>query len=51
MVQVVKATKQVAQAGTPGQIKTVGEILADTRRKIYLVLAEGDTPAAADEEA
>ena len=51
MVQVVKATKQVAQAGTPGQIKTVGEILADTRRKIYLVLAEGDTPAATDEEA
>ena len=51
MVQVVKATKQVAQAGTPGQIKTVGEILADTRRKIYLVLAAGDTPAAADEEA
>ena len=51
MVQVVKATKQVAQAGTPGQIKTVGEILADTRRKIYLVLAEGDTPEPADGEA
>ena len=51
MVQVVKATKQVAQAGTPGQIKTVGEILADTRRKIYLVLAEGDTPEPAGEEA
>ena len=51
MVQVMKATKQVAQAGSPGQIRTVGEILADTRRKIYLVLAEGDTPAAADEEA
>ena len=51
MVQVVKATKQVAQAGTPGQIKTVGEILGDTRRKIYLVLAEGDTPEPADGEA
>jgi len=49
MVQVVKATKQVAQAGTPGQIRTVGEILADTRRKIYLVLAEGDTPEPADD--
>ena len=45
MVQVVKATKQVAQAGTPGQIKAVGEILSDTRRKIYLVLAEGDPPS------
>jgi len=51
MVQVVKATKQVAQAGTPGQIKAVGELLSDTRRKIYLVLAEGDTPGPADEEA
>ena len=51
MVQVMKATKQVAQAGSPGQIRTVGEILADTRRKIYLVLAEGDTPEPAGEEA
>ena len=51
MVQVVKATKQVAQAGTPGQIKTVGEILSDTRRKIYLVLADGDTAEPADGEA
>ena len=51
MVQVMKATKQVAQAGSPGQIRTVGEILADTRRKIYLVLAEGDAPEASDEEA
>ena len=42
MVQVMKATKQVAQAGSPGQIRTVGEILTDTRRKIYLVLADGD---------
>jgi hypothetical protein len=51
MVQVMKATKQVAQAGTPGQIRTVGELLSDTRRKIYLVLAEGDTPEPAGEEA
>jgi DNA-binding PadR family transcriptional regulator len=42
MVQVMKATKQVAQAGGPDQIRTVGEILTDTRRKIYLVLADGD---------
>ena len=51
MVQVAKATKQVAQAGSPGQIRTVGEILSDTRRKIYLVLAEGDTPEPVGEEA
>ncbi len=51
MVQVAKATKQVAQAGSPGQIRTVGEILTDTRRKIYLVLAEGDTPEASDGDA
>jgi len=42
MVQVMKATKQVAQAGTSGQIRTAGEILTDARRRIYLVLAEGD---------
>lgn len=41
MVQVAKATMQVAQAGTPGQYTAVGEILADTRRRIYLVLADG----------
>jgi DNA-binding PadR family transcriptional regulator len=48
MVQVIKATKQVAQAGTPGQIRSVGEILTDTRRKIYLVLADGDPADEAD---
>ena len=42
MVQVMKAAKQVAQAGSPGQIRTVAELLGDTRRKIYLVLADGD---------
>jgi hypothetical protein len=42
MVQVMKATKQVGQAGSPGQIRTVGDILTETRRKIYLVLADGD---------
>ena len=42
MVQVAKATMQVAQAGSEGQIKAAGEILTDARRKIYLVLADGD---------
>jgi DNA-binding PadR family transcriptional regulator len=48
MVQVVKATKQVAQAGSPGQVRTVGDILTDTRRKIYQVLADGDPAAGED---
>jgi DNA-binding PadR family transcriptional regulator len=41
MVQVAKATMQVGQAGTAGQIKAVADILTDTRRRIYLVLADG----------
>jgi DNA-binding PadR family transcriptional regulator len=41
MVQVAKATQQVAQAGTPGQIAAAAEILTDARRRIYLVLADG----------
>jgi len=51
MVQVMKATKQVAQAGSPGQIRTAGEILTETRRKIYLVLADGDPAEGAGEDA
>ncbi len=35
---------QVGRAGSESQVKAVGEILADTRRRIYLVLAEG-TPS------
>lgn len=48
MVQVAKATMQVGQAGTTGQIKAVADILTDTRRRIYLVLADGGPT---DEEA
>jgi DNA-binding PadR family transcriptional regulator len=51
MVQVMKATKQVAQAGTAGQIRAAADILSDTRRRIYLVLAEGDAPEPADGQA
>ncbi|MGH9078800.1 MAG: PadR family transcriptional regulator [Acidimicrobiales bacterium] len=32
---------QVARAGNQEQIKAVAEILADTRRRIYLILADG----------
>jgi DNA-binding PadR family transcriptional regulator len=51
MVQVAKATQQVAQAGTPGQIGAAADILTDARRRIYLVLADGgpsDAPTGAD---
>jgi DNA-binding PadR family transcriptional regulator len=41
MVQVMKATKQVAEAGTERQVGAVADILADARRRIYLVLADG----------
>ena len=41
MVQVAKATMQVAQAGTESQIKAAADILTDARRRIYLVLADG----------
>jgi len=51
MVQVMKATKQVAQAGSAGQIKSVVDVLTDTRRTIYLVLADGDPADTAAEDA
>ena len=47
MVQVLKATQQVAHAGTDQQIATVAGILTETRRKIYLVLAD-EAPAGTD---
>ena len=49
MVEVAAATMQVGRAGSESQVKAVGEILADTRRRIYLVLADG-TPATDDTE-
>jgi hypothetical protein len=32
---------QAGRSGSERQVKAVGEILADTRRRIYLVLADG----------
>ena len=37
--QVIGATHQVAQAGTPAQIEAAGKILGDTRRQLYQILA------------
>jgi DNA-binding PadR family transcriptional regulator len=41
MGEVAAATMQVGRSGSESQVKAVGEILADTRRRIYLVLADG----------
>jgi len=46
--QTVGAIVQVASTGTPAQQDRAVEILADTRRKLYGLLAEG--PDAAEEE-
>ncbi len=46
--QTVGAIVQVATAGTPAQQDKAVEILADTRRKLYGLLAEG--PEASEEE-
>ncbi|RNL63722.1 PadR family transcriptional regulator [Nocardioides marmoriginsengisoli] len=46
--QTVGAIVQVASAGTPAQQAKAVEILADTRRKLYGLLAEG--PESAEEE-
>lgn len=46
--QTVGAIVQVASTGTPAQQDKAVEILADTRRKLYGLLAEG--PEAAEEE-
>jgi len=45
MFEVGAAIMQVGRAGSEGQVKAVGEILSDTRRRIYLVLADGTPPA------
>jgi DNA-binding PadR family transcriptional regulator len=49
MVEVAAAAMQVGRSGSESQVKTVGEILADTRRRIYLVLADG-APSTDDTE-
>ena len=41
MTEVAVATVQVGKAGSESQVKAVAEILAETRRRIYLILADG----------
>ncbi len=46
--EVGAAIMQVGRAGTDDQIKAVADILTETRRRIYLVLADGGERGAAD---
>jgi type I site-specific restriction endonuclease len=47
MFEVGAAIMQVGRAGSERQVKAVGEILTETRRRIYLVLADGSGETAA----
>lgn len=40
------ATRQVARTGSPAQVEAAAAILADTRRALYLLLADGPEAAA-----
>ena len=43
VAEVAQAMAQVVRTGTPEQVDAVRDILADTRRRIYLLLADGPT--------
>jgi DNA-binding PadR family transcriptional regulator len=49
--QVMMASVQVAQAGTPAQVQQASKILADTRKALYRILAADDEEAGQDTEA
>jgi DNA-binding PadR family transcriptional regulator len=51
MAEVAAATMQVGRAGSESQVKTVAEILAETRRRIYLILADGSPTTDAPDQA
>ena len=46
--QVMMATMQVSQAGTPAQVQQASKILADTRKALYRILAADDEEAGED---
>jgi DNA-binding PadR family transcriptional regulator len=46
--QVMMATVQVAQAGTPAQVQQASKILGDTRKALYRILAADDETAGED---
>ncbi len=44
VLQVLAATRQVGQAGTARQISAAQDVLRSTRKSLYRLLAEDDTP-------
>jgi DNA-binding PadR family transcriptional regulator len=48
IIQVAMAAAQVLHAGNPRQVKDAQEVLAETRRRLYRILAE-DEPTDEDE--
>ena len=42
--QVAVAVRQVMHAGTEAQVAAASELLAETRRSLYRVLADDETP-------
>jgi DNA-binding PadR family transcriptional regulator len=46
--EVAQAMAQTVKTGSPDQIEAVRDILADTRKRIYLVLAEGPSGTRAE---
>lgn len=49
-LEVGAAIMQVGRAGSDDQIKAVADVLADTRRRIYLILADGSAPTTAEDQ-
>lgn len=49
--QVAMAAVQVSQAATPAQMKQARQVLADARRGLYSILAEGEGEAVSEAEA
>jgi DNA-binding PadR family transcriptional regulator len=46
VMQLHEATRQVARAGTPSQVAAAATILAEARRALYLLLADGPQDSA-----
>ena len=43
-MQVLEATRQVGQAGTARQISAAQDVLRSTRKSLYRLLAEDESP-------
>ena len=48
MREVALAFSQVLRAGSPSQIAEMSKVLADTRRSLYRILAEGESAEGED---